>query len=158
MRPDGDADGDRAVIRPNDQRGQGLVEFSMTIIVFLVILMGVVDFGMAVYKFNGVSQAAREIARVTSVHPCATPGALTCSPGGSAETQAVVNVQKGLVPGLANPSFTCIDYTGAAKTGSCDFSQDSVQVEITAPYQPITPLLGLTGTWTMKGSSSAQIQ
>jgi hypothetical protein len=31
-------------------------------------------------------------------------------------------------------------------------------VVVTAPYQPITPLLGLTGTWTMEGSSSAQIQ
>ena len=40
----------------------------------------------------------------------------------------------------------------------CDFSQDSVQVEIEAPYQPMTPLLRLTGTWNMKGSSSAQIQ
>jgi Flp pilus assembly protein TadG len=140
------------------ERGQGLVEFSLTIIVFLVILMGVVDFGMAIYKFNGVSQAAREIARVTSVHPCAAPGALTCSPGGSSQTQAVINVQKNLVPGLATPTFTCIDHTGAAKTGACDFSQDSVQVEIEAPYKPITPLLGLTGTWTMKGSSSAQIQ
>lgn len=140
------------------ERGQGLVEFSLTIIVFLVILMGVVDFGMAIYKFNGVSQAAREIARVTSVHPCATPGALTCSPGGSSQTQAVVNVQKNLVPGLANPTFTCIDRAGATKPGTCDFSQDSVQVEIEAPYKPITPLLGLTGTWTMKGSSSAQIQ
>lgn len=140
------------------ERGQGLVEFSLTIIVFLVILMGVVDFGMAIYKFNGVSQAAREIARVTSVHPCTTPGALTCSPGGSSQTQAVINVQKNLVPGLATPTFTCIDQAGAAKPGACDFSQDSVQVEIEAPYKPITPLLGLTGTWTMKGSSSAQIQ
>jgi Flp pilus assembly protein TadG len=140
------------------ERGQGLVEFSLTIIVFLVILMGVVDFGMAIYKFNGVSQAAREIARVTSVHPCATPGALTCSPGGSSQTQAVINVQKNLVPGLTNPTFTCIDQAGATKPAACDFSKDSVQVEITAPYRPITPLLGLTGTWTMKGSSSAQIQ
>jgi len=146
------------VSRRSAERGQGLVEFSLTIIVFLVILMGVVDFGMAIYKFNGVSQAAREIARVTSVHPCATPGALACSPGGSSETQTVINVQKNLVPGLQNPTFTCIDQTGAPKPGACDFSQDSVQVEVTAPYTPITPLLGLTGTWTMKGSSSAQIQ
>jgi hypothetical protein len=142
------------------ERGQGLVEFSLTIIVFLVILMGVVDFGMAIYKFNGVSQAAREIARVTSVHPCATPSALTCDPGNSrsAETQEVIDIQKGLVPGLAEPDFTCVDQTGADKAGACDFSQDSVRVEIEAPYQPITPLLGLTGQWDMKGSSSAQIQ
>ena len=89
-----------------NERGQSLVEFSMVIIVFLVILMGIVDFGMAIYKYNGVSQAAREIARVTSVHPCATPGALTCSPGGSAQTAQVVNTQKNLIPGLVDPTIT----------------------------------------------------
>jgi hypothetical protein len=30
-------------------------------------------------------------------------------------------------------------------------------VTIIAPYRPITPLLGLTGTWDMEGTSSAQI-
>jgi Flp pilus assembly protein TadG len=144
--------------RRDRSAGQGLVEFSLTIIVFLVILMGVVDFGMAIYKYNGVSEAARELARVTSVHPCAVAGALTCTPGGSAETAAVLATQKNLVPGLADPTFTCVDQSGAAVAPDpCDFSKDSVQVEITAPYHPATPLLGLTGTWTMKGSSSAQI-
>ena len=143
--------------RRRETSGQGLVEFALVIIVFLVILMGVVDFGMAIYKYNGVSQAAREIARVTSVHPCATAGALTCSPGGSAETAQVLTVQKNLIPGLADPAITCVDQTGASSS-PCDFSQDSVRVVVTAPYRPITPLLGLTGTWTMEGSSSAQIQ
>lgn len=133
-----------------------MAEFALTILVFLVIVMGIVDFGMAVYKFNGVSQAAREIARVTSVHPC--PATTPCTPGSSAQTAAVVATQKGLIPSLANPTFTCIDQTGAPVAPKpCDFSKDSVQVTITAPYQPITPLLRLTGTWTMKGSSSAQI-
>lgn len=141
------------------QRGQGLVEFSLSIIVFLVILMGIVDFGMAIYRFNGVSQAAREIARVTSVHPCAAPAALTCAPGtsASAETQAVIATQKGLVPGLEDPDFECVDDSAAVVTTPCDFSRHSVQVTVTSPYRPVTPLLGLTGTWTMKGSSSAQI-
>jgi Flp pilus assembly protein TadG len=139
------------------ESGQGLVEFSLTIIVFLVILMGIVDFGVAIYKFNGVSQAARELARVTSVHPCAVAGALTCTPGGSAESAEVLATQKNLVPGLTDPVYACVDETGA-DSPACDFSKDSVRVEITAPYRPITPLLGLTGTWTMKGSSSAQIQ
>jgi Flp pilus assembly protein TadG len=130
----------------------------MVIIVFLVILMGIVDFGMAIYKYNGVSQAAREIARVTSVHPCATAGALTCSPGSSAETAQVINTQKNLIPGLqVTTPFPCVDESGTPSS-PCDFSKDSVQVVVTAPYRPITPLLGLTGTWTMEGSSSAQIQ
>jgi hypothetical protein len=125
--------------------------------VFLVLLMAVVDFGMAIYKYNGVSQAAREIARVTSVHPClaTTP----CTPGGSLETAAVVATQKALIPGLGNPTIVCIDQTGApVAPNPCDFSKDSIKVEISAPYSPVTPLLGLAGTWTMKGSSSAQIQ
>ena len=143
------------------EAGQGLVEFSLTIIVFLVILMGVVDFGMAMYKFNGVSQAARELARVTSVHPCAVAGALTCTPGGSPETAEVLATQKNLVPGLVLPpgGIQCVDGSGAPVSPQpCDFSADSVQVEVTADYRPVTPLLGLTGPWTMKGSSSAQIQ
>ena len=36
--------------------------------IFLLLLFGVVDLGRGIYQFNGVSQAAREIARVTSVH------------------------------------------------------------------------------------------
>ncbi len=136
--------------------GQALVEFSLAILVFLVLVMGVIDFGMAIYKFNGVSQAAREIARVTSVHPC--PGAGSCTPGLSADTLAVIATQKGLIPGLGDPTFECIDEAGAPVAPKpCDFSKHSVAVTITAPYQPITPLLGLTGTWTMKGTSSAQI-
>lgn len=140
------------------RRGQALVEFSLAILVVLVLVMGVVDFGMAIYKFNGVSQAAREIARVTSVHPCAG-AAITCDPGAppSAETQAVIDVQKGLIPGLDDPTFECVDAAGATVSGPCNFAVHSVKVTIIAPYQPATPLLGLTGTWNMEGTSSAQI-
>jgi Flp pilus assembly protein TadG len=144
--------------RRQSQRGQGLAEFAIALPVFLIMIMGIIDFGMAVYKYNGVSQAAREIARVTSVHPCAVPGALTSAPGGSVQTQAVINTQKNLIPGLSSPTITCIDETGApVAPDPCDFSKDSVQVEITAPYSPATPIIRLVGTWTMKGSSSAQI-
>lgn len=143
-------------MRSQRQSGQALVEFSIAIVVFLVLVMGVLDFGSAVYRFNGVSEAAREIARVTSVHPCA--GDTPCAPGSSTETQGVIDRQKTVIPGLSNPTITCIDETGApVAPDPCDFSKHSVRVTITAPYQPITPLLGLTGTWTMEGSSSAQI-
>jgi hypothetical protein len=145
------------MMRQSQQQGQALVEFALAIVLFLVLIMGVVDFGSAIYRFNGVSQAAREIARVTSVHPCA--GSPPCTPGGSAETQAVIDRQKAVIPGLSDPTFTCVDATGAPVAPKpCDFSKHSVRVSITALYTPITPLLKLTGTWTMEGSSSAQIQ
>ena len=137
-------------------RGQALVEFSLAIIVFLVLVMGVVDFGMAIYKYNGVSQAAREIARVTSVHPG--------SPLGSDPLiSPVVATQKGLIPGLTVLPIKCVDATGTpvaalSPARPCNYATDSAQVTVTAPYKAITPLLGLLGTWTMQGTSSAQIQ
>jgi Flp pilus assembly protein TadG len=143
------------VIRARRQGGQSLVEFALVIPVFLLILMGVVDFGMAIYKFNGVSQAAREIARVTSVHPCA--GATPCAPGSSAETAAVIQVQKGLIPGLTVSQIICVDNAGVQKS-PCNFATDSVQVTVTSLYQPVTPILGSIVQWTMEGTSSAQLQ
>ena len=53
-------------------RGQALVEFSLLLIPFLWILMGIVDLGRGIYIYNGVNQAARELARVTSVHQLRT--------------------------------------------------------------------------------------
>ena len=134
-------------------RGQALVEFSLALTVFVILLMGIADFGMAIYKYNGVSQAAREIARVASVYP----GSLD---GTNDEIRAVIATQQGLVPGLAvDLPFTCVDIAGTpVPAGSCNYSKDSVRVTVTAPYKAITPLLGLLGTWTMQGTSSVQIQ
>jgi len=138
------------------RRGQALVEFSLAIVIFLVLLMGVVDFGMAIYKYNGVSEAAREIARVASVHQA---GAGTTF-GNSPQLTAVVATQKNLVPGLSSPTFACTNIGGAAvplANGKCPLDS-FVKVDVTTDYKAATPLLGLIGNFTMKGSSSAQIQ
>lgn len=134
--------------------GQALVEFSLAILVFLVLAMAVVDFGMAIYKYNGVSQAAREIARVASVHQ----GPLTF--GNSPEITAVIATQQKLIPGLTVSPPTCTKIDGSAQalsSGKCPTSA-FVTVTVQSQYKAATPLLGLVGTWTMKGSSSAQIQ
>ena len=130
-----------------------MVEFSLAILVFLVLVMGIVDFGMAIYKYNGVSEAAREIARVASVHQGVT--------WGSSQLNTVVATQKNLVPGLSSPTFSCtkVDGTSQAMSSGGKCPEDAyVTVEVTAPYRAATPVLGLIGTFTMKGSSSAQIQ
>jgi Flp pilus assembly protein TadG len=136
--------------------GQALVEFSLAITIFLLLLMGIVDFGLSIYKYNGVSEAAREIARVASVHQSGVGTTF----GNSPQLTAAVAIQKNLVPGLGTPTFTCTDVNGAAvalSSGKCP-PDAYVQVVVTAPYRAATPLIGLAGTFTMKGSSSAQIQ
>ena len=92
-------------LKERREHGQALVEFSLAIVIFLVLLMAIVDLGRGIYMFNGVSQAAREIARVASVHPGTTFG--------GPELTAVVQTQKKLIPNLGNPTYSCVDIDGA---------------------------------------------
>jgi Flp pilus assembly protein TadG len=138
------------------ESGQALVEFSLAFVVLSMLVFGVVDFGRAIYQFNAVSQAAREIARVTSVHPGAD---FTTPAGRSAETNAVISVQAELIPGLvvAPDAIKCVDDAGAEQA-TCNFSTDSVRVVVTAPFKALTPPMNAFVGWDMKGSSSVQIQ
>ena len=56
-------------IGPSSAGGQATVEFALSVIVFVTMLCGVFDLGRGVYENNALSEAAREIARTTSVHP-----------------------------------------------------------------------------------------
>ena len=132
------------------RNGQALVEFSLAVIVFLVLMMGIFDFGRGIFMYNGVSQAAREIARRTSVYP-------GIELGESVESQAVIAVQQGLVPGMEAPTFACLSITGDPSLSDPCASGDIVQVTVTATYEPITPLLGFLGAIPLSASGSAQI-
>jgi Flp pilus assembly protein TadG len=131
-------------------RGQALVEFALALPIFLMLLMAVFDMGRAIYMYNGVSQAAREIARVTSVYPGTTLG-------NSPQTAAVLATQKGLIPNLGNPTFTCVQIDGSTATTGC-VAGLQVKVVILAPYSPVTPGLGLIGTVNLQSSSTVSIQ
>jgi hypothetical protein len=80
--------------------------------------------------------------------------------GTSSEISAAAATQRGLIPGLSSPTLACTDINGATvalQNNRCPTTA-FVNVTVTAPYKAATPLLALLSTWTMKGSSSAQIQ
>jgi hypothetical protein len=138
-----------------EERGQALVEFSLAIIIFLVLIMAIFDFGRAIMQYNGVAQAAREIARVTAAHEGTD---FTTNAGRSPETLAVIATQKRIIPNLQDPTMTCVEIDGTVITGACKEGK-WINVSIVAPYTPITPLLGLVGTWDLFSSStSVQLQ
>ncbi len=131
-------------------KGQALVEFALTFLLFILLVMGVLDFGRGIFMWNGVSEAAREIARVTSVHPGATLG-------DSIETQQVVDNQKALFFDISDPTFTCVDITGAIVPGTCR-SGDYVRVAVSGSFVPATPpLLFFIGHLQLSSSSSVEI-
>jgi hypothetical protein len=132
-------------------RGQTLVEFSLGIIVFLTVLTALIDLARAAYIYNGVSEAAREIARVTSLHPGS--GSL----GTSTETAATVATEQGIVPGLTVSSYACVDLAGSAVSGTCQ-PGSWVRVTVIAAFQPVLPLLAAFGPINVASVSSARIQ
>ena len=144
--------------RHRDSRGQSLVEFSLVLIPFLFLLLGIADLGRGIYVNNGVAQAAREIARVTSVHPCTGS---PCTLGTSPETAGVVATQKGLVPGLADPAasiaFQCTTIADTAQANTSCMSGDFVRVTVSVPFGVATPVLGFIAPRTLSSVSHVQL-
>ena len=62
--------------RSRDQAdGQALVEFALILPILILLLVGIFDFGRAIYAFNTVNNAARESVRVAIVDQnCAIVG------------------------------------------------------------------------------------
>jgi hypothetical protein len=138
--------------------GQALVEFSIVLIPFLFLLMGIIDLGRGIYINNGISQAAREIARATATHPCSGD---PCMLGSSAETAAVTDTQMKLVPGLADPAasiqLTCTDITDAQSSSTDCGPGEFVRVEIRVPFSVLTPLLSMVAPTTLSTATHVQI-
>lgn len=143
-------------LRSRRSRGQALVEFSLVLIPFMWMLLGIVDLGRGIYINNGVAEAAREIARADSVHACDTN---PCSLGTSTQTTDAVNTQKALVPGLGGAgssiTFRCTD---AADTVQATCSRGLfVRVTVSVPFSVLTPLLSMVAPTTMTSTSHIQI-
>jgi Flp pilus assembly protein TadG len=143
-------------------RGQALVEFSIALIPFMLLLMGVLDLGRGIYAMNATSQAAREIARATSVHRCA---ATPCADlGNSIETQDTIATQRTLIPNLVfDPSvdIDCVDSTDSVVADiECKPSSGNpryIRVHVRSTFTPVTPLLGVFGDHTFESWSRIEL-
>lgn len=144
--------------RHDRARGVALVEFSLVLIPFLYLLMGMVDLGRGIYVNNAVAQAAREIARVTSVHPCTGSPCTTYGP----ETQAVIDTQKRLIPGLVDSGIVvdCTDVANNPVTvtagNSCPAGQ-FIRVTVTVPFQVVTPFIPTPKNFSFSSVSHVQV-
>lgn len=141
------------------ERGQTLVEFSLVLIPFVIMLMAVLDLGRGVYTNNGVAQAAREVARVASVHQCTGP----CSTATwSAEILEVVNTQKALVPGLASSGITiqCVNVSGTVLSVGAGLDcpdGNFIRVQTSVSFKLVTPLLPVPNPFTVSSTAHVQV-
>jgi Flp pilus assembly protein TadG len=108
------------------ESGQGVTEMALVLIPFLLLLFGIVDLGRGIYAYNGVAEAARELARVTSVH--------AGDPLGSSADTVAVLARRPPRTWPRGAVFTCVDITGAPL--AIPASPAPCRVSVSAPFQP----------------------
>ena len=81
-----------SIRRRKNQKGSSLVELAICFLAFLLLTMGVFDFGMGVYAYNFCYFAAREATRWTSVHGSNSATASTCAAGAGIAAGCAANV------------------------------------------------------------------
>lgn len=98
-----------------------MVETALVLPVLLLMLLGIFDFGRAIYAYNAVSNAAREAVRLAIVDQNAL---------------AVTAEGKQSAIGL-DPNAVTVTPTWACNTIGCQ-----AQVQVTHQWQAITPIIG----------------
>lgn len=139
-------------------RGQALVEFAFVLPLFILIVVGIFDFGRAVFAYNEVSNAAREANRVAIVDQ-------------TVNTIKDKAIQRGVSLGLdasdidvnfvnSDESLTgtpcrvdATTYVAPVPTGCL------ATVKVTYEYSAITPIIGnLVGPITISSISKMQVE
>jgi Flp pilus assembly protein TadG len=103
------------------QAGQSLVEVALVLPVLLIILMGIFDFGRAIFAFNTVSNAAREALRIAIVDQNAT---------------RVIDEGRQSAIGLDPTTVT------VTPAWACNLIGCQATVTVSHQWQAITPIIG----------------
>ena len=106
-----------------DESGQELVEFALASLVFLMTVLGTLEFGLAVWQYNMVSNLAQEGARWASVRG-------STSSLGAANQAAVQGFVQSRSAGI-NPDVTTVPGT-VGNPGS------TFSVTVTANFAPLS--------------------
>lgn len=122
-----------------DERGAAAVEFAILLPVLMLILFGIIEFGMIMYSREIITNASREGARSGIVQTTVKPT--------EAQIQAVVtNYLNGTG---VDPNVTQIDVVGEGLT-----APNTLTVTVTYPYNFFVPaILGLGNSINLTGQT-----
>lgn len=119
------------------ESGQDIVEYALVLPLLMLLLLGIVEFGLAVWHYDTVSNVAREVARCGIIY-------LNLVAPNSIEQCIDDSInQWGLGLGLVQADF------------QVTFPDDFIRVQVDYDYQPITGLI-LGGTLPMRSVTTMQ--
>lgn len=126
----------------SDQRGTGIVEMALVLPILLLLVVGTLDFGRAIYVRNALANAARDGARIGVVDPSNT----SCIRTVAARRSSLAEL-------------TAADVT-VTPPGTIAVGQP-ITVEVNSTYHPlsamVTEAFGLT-TLKLRASATMQIR
>lgn len=122
-----------SMTRPRHERGQSLVEMALALPILLLVIGGIVDFGLLFQRYEVITNAAREGARI-AVLPGYTDDSVVAS-------RVAAYVQEGLDDADAAPT------TAVTRNVAVGGGVNAVRVEVSLPYDYIIlgPIMGLFG-------------
>ncbi len=123
--------------------GQALVELSLILPVFLLLIIGILDVSRAIWQENTLAYAAREGTRYAIVH-----GSASLSPSSPSNTTGIANAVQNAAIGVPNVTVT-VNYLD---NGGCNDRGCRVSVDATAPFSP------MGSDWLMSGALSVTLR
>ncbi|MBI1922546.1 MAG: pilus assembly protein [Geobacter sp.] len=149
-----------------NNKGQTLVETALILIFLMLVIIGIMEFGRAMYFKNTANNAARGIARIAVVTPNLTAntstspdvdytancGSVDCSSAGGGSILFGTLTDKDvccrfatIVKGPVDIDIDIYDQTGNARSGNAQ-TGDTVYVSVTIPFESLTRLITISPT------------
>lgn len=140
------------------RRGATLVEGAIVLATLVMVVLGSLDLSLAVWRYNTVSQAARQGAREAAVHGAQAGPARTI--WGPATRVVVANdgseIAAAVLPSLVGIAPDAVTIRIEWPDGVNTF-QSRVRCTITTQYEPIVASLFVRSPWTLTATSNMSI-
>lgn len=141
---------------PRSERGAAAVEFAIVLVVLLVILLGIIDFGRLLFVSQAVKSASREGARVAAVRTVwGGTTSPTASTAAGTPTGVVLTVRDAgdAARALAGDSDLTVSYSGnpaiagvAQNAPLCTgVANSNVTINVSTTFTWLTPVGALAG-------------
>ena len=111
------------------QRGQSLVEFSMVIVILLIVVWGIFEFARIFFAFGTMSHGVREAVRYAVIHP------------GPAHETEIIDLAQSRIFLIGGTASVEVGYPDSVDGDQYCSHECRVVVTATSTYDPWTPLI-----------------
>ena len=148
----------RDIATSHPRRGATMVETAIVLSVFLMLILGTFDLGIATYHYNTLSQAARQGARTAIVHGALAPATMgawgpSTYSGNAGDASAYAQAFSPMLAGFSLANVTIklewIDGGNAI--------QQRVRYTVTTTYRPMLTSFFTNATYTQTAASTMPI-